>query len=642
MQILKADTLVKIVLGPALDIADGITPINSLTLSAADNAELIKHDSATTTDISANTFSAITGADGYYNLTLSASQLDTEGMLTIAVNDTSLCYPIKHEFMVVNANVYDSLYSAAATDYLQVDITQVSANTTAADNLQLQYDGTGLTGSTYPSTQEQVGNISIGAAAISVSAESQVLTTYGTSTGDYTNTEQLDGVYHTITDNAGALDMYYQFDVTGNGVAVTVNMTGRLMGSNDTIGVYAYDWTTSGWGQIGSLVGTNSTTDGNVIFNLLAKYTGTGVNLGKVRVRGYAASGLTSATLYMDQAYVTYSVISQSTGYANGAVWINTVSGQSGTVSFVNGTADNPVDTISDAVTIASNLNLTQFEISNNSTITFAATHNSQVFVGHGYILNLGGQNLDDCYILGATDVNGVATITSNEIHWDECEIVNCTLAQSHFKRCGFGGTVILSSAANYTFQHCFSQIAGGGAPIFDFGASVSSTELNFREYSGGVEIHNMGVLSSDTMSLEGQGQLIIDSSCVGGSIVIRGMFKVTDNSGGAVTITYDDNSTNITTLASDIANGGRTDLLIDSIISLLDDARTEPGQGALPVNPDAMTKIDYIYKFLRNKITSNSTTINVYDSSGSVVDHKSSHSDDTVTYTRGDFVSGP
>lgn len=642
MQILRADTLVKVVVGPAVAIADGYTPVNSLALSTADNAELIKHDAASTTDISANTFGAITGADGYYNLTLSAAQLDTEGMLTIAVNDTSLCYPIKHEFMVVNANVYDSLYSAAATDYLQTDVTQISANTTAADNLQLQYDGTGLTGLTYPATQEQVGNISIGTAAISVAAESQVLTVYGTSVNDYTATEQLDGTYHEITDNAGALDLYYQFDVTGNGTAVTVNMTGRLMGANDIIGVYAYDWTAAIWKQIGSLTGTNGTTDGAVVFNLLSSYTGTGANLGKVRVRGYAASGLTTATLYMDQVYVTYSVVTQSTGYANGAVWINTATGSAGTVSFVNGTADNPVDTLADALTIASNLNLTEFYISNSSTITFASTLQSKIFRGQGWTLNLGSQNIDDSFIIGATDVNGTYTITSNEPHFLECEIFNVTIQQSHFKNCGLNGTITLNGTGTYTFQHCFSQIAGGSTPIIDFGASIASTDVNFRHYSGGLEFQNFGTLSTDSASIEGNGQLILNANCVGGTISIRGNFKVTDNSGGAVTIVYDDNTSNLQTVFDDLANGGRTDLLIDSIIALLDDPRTEPGQGNLPVNPDAMTKIDYIYKFLRNKVTSNATTINVYADDESTIDHKATHSDDTVTYTRGEFITGP
>jgi hypothetical protein len=77
------------------------------------------------------------------------------------------------------------------------------------------------------------------------------------------------------------------------------------------------------------------------------------------------------------------------------------------------------------------------------------------------------------------------------------------------------------------------------------------------------------------------------------------------------------------------------------AILALLDDARAEPGQGAPPVNPDLATKIDYLYKFLRNKVTQTSTLMSVYADDGATIDHKSTVSDDGTTYTRGEFVTG-
>ena len=136
MRILKADTQVKVVIGPVVAVGDGFTPVATLSLSTADEAELMKHDAAAVTDISGNTFAAITSMDGYYNLTLTAAQLDTEGMLTVGINDDSLCLPVYAEFMVVNANVYDSFYAAAATDYLQVDALQLGGSTQSATDLK--------------------------------------------------------------------------------------------------------------------------------------------------------------------------------------------------------------------------------------------------------------------------------------------------------------------------------------------------------------------------------------------------------------------------------------------------------------------------------------------------------------------------
>lgn len=121
---LKADTEIKVVIGPVVAVGDGFTPVTNLAVSTSDEAEILKHNAAAVTDISANTFAAIASADGYYNLTITAGQLDTEGMLTVLINDDSLCLPVRASFMVQNANAYDSLNAAATTDYLQVDVAQ--------------------------------------------------------------------------------------------------------------------------------------------------------------------------------------------------------------------------------------------------------------------------------------------------------------------------------------------------------------------------------------------------------------------------------------------------------------------------------------------------------------------------------------
>ena len=138
MHYLKADTNVEVLVGPVVAVGDGFTPVTTLNLSTADEAELIKYNGATAlavTDISANTMAAITGADGYYTLDLSTGNTDTEGFLSVVINDDSLCLPVRLDFMVVNANVYDSLFAAATTDYLQVDTTQVGGTSQTAGDI---------------------------------------------------------------------------------------------------------------------------------------------------------------------------------------------------------------------------------------------------------------------------------------------------------------------------------------------------------------------------------------------------------------------------------------------------------------------------------------------------------------------------
>lgn len=150
-----------------------------------------------------------------------------------------------------------------------------------------------------------VSNIATGSAAPSVAAESAVLTT-GTEVNTYLSSHNLDGGYHEVSDVGGTVDFYYQFDIGTNRLAASVAMTGRLEGPDDVIGVYAYNWVTTSWDQVGSFPGANiGSPDGVIVFSILSDHTGTGLNTGKVRVRGLG-SGLTGSTMFIDRAIVRH------------------------------------------------------------------------------------------------------------------------------------------------------------------------------------------------------------------------------------------------------------------------------------------------------------------------------------------------
>lgn len=133
MQELRQSTEIKIRVGSAVDYADGVTPITTLALGAADQAELLKHNGAATVDISASTFAAVTAVDGWYDLTLTAGNTDTLGQMTAVIQDSSLMAPIFRDFMVVTANYWDSKYS---TDTRQVDVTQIGGVAQSASDLK--------------------------------------------------------------------------------------------------------------------------------------------------------------------------------------------------------------------------------------------------------------------------------------------------------------------------------------------------------------------------------------------------------------------------------------------------------------------------------------------------------------------------
>lgn len=120
---LKQSTQIEVRVGPFVDVTDGYTPETGITLSGADEAELLKADGAATVDISGATWSAVSGSDGWYDLTLTTSHTDTLGELVVVVQDDSTCLPVFMRFSVVTDNWWDSKYG---TDELHVDIVSLA------------------------------------------------------------------------------------------------------------------------------------------------------------------------------------------------------------------------------------------------------------------------------------------------------------------------------------------------------------------------------------------------------------------------------------------------------------------------------------------------------------------------------------
>ena len=472
----------------------------------------------------------------------------------------------------LSGNVDGSVGSVTAQ--VSADITAISGDTVAADNLELQYDGTGLAGDTFPATQAAVGSLATGTAAISVGAASATIT-IGTETLTYAASATLDGVEHEVASVGGAVDFYYEYNVGGNGIASRIDFVGRLFSSDDAVEVHAYNWAGASWDQIGDVEGKNPSTNDPGGFNLLTRNTGTGADVGKVRIRAYAASGLTSAVFYVDQAYVSFAVVSQSAGYALGRVWINTVGGEAGVVSYLNGVADNQSLTVADAETIAGNLGISDFHISSDSTFAPAGDFNNKNMYGIGYTATLAG-DYAGTHIYHASPLTGTVTTSNNSDHFDalDCIIGNLTVDDAHFTNCGLTGTVTLSGVGSGTpgelkVINCRSLIAGSTTPILDFGTGSENHNVTFSDWQNGIEIQNFNVVTTggtDLLSMSGTGQLVISANCDGGTINLRGQWKITDNSGGAVTIVQDDVATEITSILTDTteigtAGAGLTDL---------------------------------------------------------------------------------
>jgi len=218
--------------------------------------------------------------------------------------------------------------------------------------------------------------------------------------------------------------------------------------------------------------------------------------------------------------------------YVLGSVSIDTVNGTAGTEKHQNGVDINPVKSIADANTIASDpdLNLTRFIVTAGSSITFAVAQENQDFIGRNYAIALGGQSVSGSHFEGA-NISGTGTGAS-EIHFEHCEVGTTTIAGAHFDDCDITGVITLSAAGTYVFINCAH---GGASPVIDFGSAVGNTTVHVHGWFGALEIRNMGQASStDVLHFDSPGgQLTLASTCIAGTVNFRGTAALVNNGSG-------------------------------------------------------------------------------------------------------------
>jgi len=399
-------------------------------------------------------------------------------------------------------------------------------------------------GDDFIARQADVSNITATGSAINKpviadNASSPILgvSSVGTPTNTFSAAVALDGVLHSIAHVGNAIDWIYGFNVGTTGVPTGITVTGYVNGINDEMIVEGRDYGSNTWVQIGTWDGQATTT---ILPHPFAMFT-TMVDINgdvNIRLRNTGQSALFA--MNVDQIFVSHSVVTAATGYEGGAVWVDTINGVAGTVDDVNGVAERPSLSLADAITIAASKGFTKFQIVQGSSITLSQTFNNYLFDGHGWTLDLNGQDIAGTHFFGAA-TTGTGTGANPGFH--DCEINSISIGTHHFEACSIAGDITVTAAGDIIWDQCYSGVAGLGTPSIDVGGAVGDTSFSNRHYSGGLELKNMGASGTDNVSLEGVGQYILNANCTGGTLAVRGSFKKTDNSGGAVMINDDANA---------------------------------------------------------------------------------------------------
>jgi hypothetical protein len=126
---LKQSTAVTLKIGPFLDDTDGKTAETGLTIAQAD-VRVSKNGGDIAQKAEAN--SCTHDELGIYGCPLNATDTATLGRLQLWVHESGTL-PVWHDFMIIPANVFDSLFS---TDKLEVDILQMGGVAQSATDLK--------------------------------------------------------------------------------------------------------------------------------------------------------------------------------------------------------------------------------------------------------------------------------------------------------------------------------------------------------------------------------------------------------------------------------------------------------------------------------------------------------------------------
>ena len=375
-----------------------------------------------------------------------------------------------------------------------------------------------------------VGNISVtGAPAYKASSSFTITAASLTETNTFAETDTSNGIYHSLTPAATSVDGYYEFLLGSDEVAVSVAFKGRLF-SNPTAArtfvIQAWDWLAAipAWVTLETINAVNADTAANDVARapiLVGKYTGTGANVGKVHIRIYGTGLTTSTPIRIDQLVVGITNTSRTVGYADGAVWLNTnATANTGTEQYVDGVADHPVTTIAAAITIADALGLKRIRIATGSAVELTGTIAAKSLVGSNWTLDLSGEAITGAYIEGAT-ISGVSSGTGAE--FVDCHFAGTqTVGGGDYFRCGFGVTTFtMLASSSYNFVNCYDDDPDTTtSPIFVFAANAV---VGARNYRGAFQCSAMA--STNKLTLDGAGRLVLTDTSEGGAITVRGFF---------------------------------------------------------------------------------------------------------------------
>jgi hypothetical protein len=263
--------------------------------------------------------------------------------------------------------------------------------------------------------------------------------------------------------------------------------------------------------------------DGNYAVNLVGANSNVAdkVNLNSVSVRASNSAGLIQTREIEHSSFL-------------GGVTIDVVNGVAGT-TYPVGTPTRPVNNLSDALLIAAIRGFNKFFCESDLTIN-SGDFTGKIFIGNqkgGSRVNLvvqSGAIVEGCSF---RDVN-LSGVLDNNVEITGCIVGDITFRGSLIEKSFLSGNISLTGNNTVHVLGCVDYSPLGTIPMFDF--STFSGDFSVLNYIGGILLKNKSSANSVILDLQ-TGKVVLDTTVSAGTIVIRGIGTVENNSTGTAVV---------------------------------------------------------------------------------------------------------
>ena len=583
---LKQSTAVTVQFGPFLDKTDGVTLEIGLA-TALDNATTgirTSKNGGTLADrasATAPTYDAM----GLYKVELGTSDTDTLGTLRIVFEEAATCLPVWQDFMVVPANVWDSLFGS---DKLDVSVTEWLGIAVTAATVAGRPDVQVVAMNASSVTATAIATDAIGAAELATDAVEEIADqvwnedatahqttgTFGQAIGDpVANTKTLyaalitDAVGASVTADVSTVDtvvdgIQTDLDNATDGLGAIKADTAAIL--TDTADMQPKLGTPAGTDISADIATVDTVVDGiqtdldNATDGLGAIKTDTAAILVDTAVIGALGAGLTDITDRLPAALIKGTADSGTTTTVVDAArteatddWFK---GQ--WIRFTSGTLDQQMALITDFTALSNTITFTP------AVTTAVVTHTYEILPANAVAIDWGQVNRPTTAVdLSATDIQLCDTITT------------------------------YTGDTPQTADHA----ANISAILTDTGTTLDDHLTDIKGTGFVKDTHSL-------VDIEAYADLI------------------------------DDGTSGLAKIATDVAA-----ILVDTA-SLNDTVLSELAVAAPSATPTLRNAIMLLYMALRNKETQTATTRTISNDAGTTI-ASSTVSDDGTTYTKGEFA---